>query len=79
LDQSILFQGGLALIAAFPLILAGFHAMAGHTLHPILDMVVMAMFSFEYHFWVYYVPVIVIFKLICLVFDRMEKRRNKVT
>ncbi len=53
--------------------------MAGHTLHPILDMVVMAMFSFEYHFWVYYVPVVVIFKLICLVFDRMEKRRNKVT
>ena len=75
-DQSILIQGGLALVAIYPLMLAGFAGMGGRQFHPLLDLVVKALFYFEYLFWGCYAPAVVIFKLIRLVADRMEKRRD---
>jgi hypothetical protein len=77
-DRSILFQGGLAILTIYPLLLAGFSGMSGHVLHPALNVLAMAFFHFQYLFWAYYAPAVVIVKLIRMVADRMKKRREKV-
>ena len=67
------------MLAIVPLTWAGFHRMAGHVLHPVLDVLGKALLSFELLLRKFYVPVVLSSKLTGLVANRMKKRREKVS
>lgn len=75
-DRSILFQGSLAILTYFPLWLAGIASMGERPMHPAIDVLTSALFFFHYVFWAYYVPVVVIIKLIRFVAKRIAKPKG---
>lgn len=75
-DRSILFQGGLAILTIYPLILAGFSGMSGHELHPVLNVLAMSAFYFQYIFWEYYAPAVVVIWLMRFVSKRIAKPKG---
>jgi hypothetical protein len=79
LDHSILFQGGFALITVYPTYVLVFAGMGGYPGRPVLEVVAGILFWYYWLFWIYYAPAVVVFKVVGLVTDRMQKRRDEVS
>jgi hypothetical protein len=52
--------------------------MSGHELHPVLNVMAMAAFNFQYIFWVYYAPAVVVIWLMRFVAKRITKRIDRL-